>query len=304
MDGIFNVNKPKGLTSHDVVSVVRRLARGARVGHAGTLDPLATGVLLICVGKGTRVVEYLMDSRKEYCAEIVLGATTDTYDAEGRVMKTAPGVSVSRKELQRALASFKGMIWQTPPKYSAIKLQGKPLYKLARAGIEVEPSPRQVEIHRIKLVAWESPVAVVDVECSKGTYIRSLAHDLGERLGCGAYLNNLVRLASGRFTIDDAVPLDQMKMALVEGYWDALIHPVDDALVDFSAVVLGPESERAVLNGLSWTPRSWRLAKRVSTATHGLCRAYSASHGQMVAVLKLDESAKVWRPDKVFGQGV
>lgn len=305
LDGIFNVNKPKGLTSHDVVRAVRRLAGGSRVGHAGTLDPMATGVLLICVGRGTRVVEYLMDSRKVYCAEIVLGASTDTYDAEGRVIRTVSEISVSRRQLERALSTFRGKIWQTPPRYSAIKLKGQPLYKLSRAGIEVEPHPRQVEIYRIKLADWKSPVALVAIECSRGTYIRSIANDLGELLGCGAYLRNLVRVASGRFTIEDAVPLQQLEFALAQGYWESLIYPIDEALVEFDAAILGPESERAVLAGQSWTPevwsaKKWRVKKRGRRPNGGLCRAYSLE-GQMVALLKLDEARKTWQPDKVFG---
>lgn len=300
MDGIFNIDKPKGMTSHDVVRAVRRLARGAKVGHAGTLDPLATGVLLVCVGKGTRVVEYLMDARKQYCAEIVFGVSTDTHDAEGRVTASSPRISVTRRDIERALASFRGSIWQTPPKYSAIKLKGQPLYKLARAGIAVEPAPRQVQIHRIKLLAWRSPVALVDILCGKGTYIRSLANDLGEKLGCGAYLNNLVRVASGRFTVADAVPLDQVQTALANDYWEALIYPVDEALVDLGVAVLGLESERAVLNGQSWRPSRWRTPRGGKKPSSGLCRAYSAEQGRMIALLRLDEADRVWRPDKVF----
>lgn len=304
MDGIFNVNKPKGLTSHDVVRSVRRLATGNRVGHAGTLDPMATGVLLICVGKGTRVVEYLMNSRKVYCAEIVLGTSTDTYDAEGRVVRTAPVVSITRGRLERSLSSFQGRIWQTPPKYSAIKLKGQPLYKLSRAGMEVEPRPRQVEVYRIKLIEWKPPVALVAIECGRGTYIRSIANDLGEMLGCGAYLRNLTRAASGRFTIDDSVALPEIELALAHGYWDNLIYPVDEALLDFDAAILGPESERAVLSGQSWTPRSWQPEKwqlKIRKGSSGaLCRAYSFE-GRLIALLKLDEPRKTWRPDKVFG---
>jgi len=197
-DGILNLDKPRGPTSHDVVARIRRLTGVRRVGHAGTLDPLATGVLLICIGRATRVSEYLMTGRKVYRARARLGVTTDTYDAEGQVVAEAE-VEASRAQVEAALAQFRGQIAQVPPMYSAIKHQGTSLHRLARQGIEVEREPRPVEIFRLELTAWEPPECTLEMTCSRGTYVRSLVHDLGQTLGCGAYLTGLIRLASGDF---------------------------------------------------------------------------------------------------------
>lgn len=207
MDGILNIDKPAGLTSHDVVNRVRRLMGLRRVGHAGTLDPLATGVLLVCTGRATRLVEYVTALPKSYQAVIELGKETSTYDAEGQVTATKP-VVVSRPELAQALSQFQGTIDQMPPLYSAIKQGGQPLYKLARQGVAVVRQSRPVTIYEIQILAWESPRVELLVKCSAGTYIRSLAHDVGQALGCGGYLAALRRLAVGPFTAAQAVTLD------------------------------------------------------------------------------------------------
>lgn len=301
MHGIFNVNKPSGITSHDVVNIVRRLSGVKRVGHAGTLDPAAEGVLLICVGKATRVSEYLIDSRKTYCAEIAFGIETDTYDSEGQVVARAPEwqvEAVKLEDVEAALQSLTGRILQLPPKYSAIKKRGKPLYKLARAGIEVELEPREVEIYRAQVIDWQPPVAKIEIECSKGTYIRSFAHDLGQKLGSGAYLSYLVRLASGRFKLEDALPLHVLEDAIRRGYWQELIYPLDYALLDFGAAILGPESQKAIVTGQTWAPRI-RPTEETIREIHGLCRVYSLE-GKIVALLKLERHTFRWRPEKVF----
>lgn len=301
MHGIFNVNKPRGVTSHDVVNVVRRASGVRRVGHAGTLDPAAEGVLLVCVGKATRVAEYLVGTRKVYCAEIVLGVETDTYDSEGQVVARAPEAQVRAIELQQieeALRTMTGRILQTPPIYSAVKKGGQPLYKLARAGIRAEVQPREVEIYRAKIIDWRTPVIKIEIECSKGTYIRSFAFDLGRNLGTGAYLSHLVRLASGRFTIADALPLSTLEHAIRHGYWQELIYPLDHALLDFGAAILGPTSQKAIIAGRGWAPRaqpSEKLVKELQCR----CRVYSLE-GEIVALLKLDHRTQLWQPEKVF----
>ncbi len=186
MDGILNIDKPQGWTSHDVVAWIRRVLKVKRVGHAGTLDPLATGVLLVCVGQATRVAEYLMASDKTYRAQIQLGTITDTYDTDGEVVETRPlSPDIDRGAIWVALGRFVGDIMQAPPAYSAIKQDGVPLHRRARRGEEVRPAPRPVRIHSIQLVDWTAPCLTVDVTCDPGTYIRSLAHDLGQALGCG-----------------------------------------------------------------------------------------------------------------------
>ncbi len=201
MDGILNINKATGMTSHDVVASIRRLLKQKRVGHAGTLDPAASGVLPICIGQGTRVAEYLSESGKAYRAEIIFGVETDTYDSEGVVVRTASAADLTRAQIEQALQRFTGQQMQLPPRYSAIKLQGKPAYKLARAGEDISLAPRPITIYRLEVIDWLPPCLTLAIECSKGTYIRSLAHDAGEQLGCGAHLAALVRTRSGPFSL-------------------------------------------------------------------------------------------------------
>jgi tRNA pseudouridine55 synthase len=201
MDGILVIDKSRGETSFGVVAAVRRLCRERRVGHAGTLDPLATGVLPVCLGKATRVVEYLMEHPKKYRAEVEFGLATDTGDAEGQIVGRGDVSAVSEAAVSEALERFRGSIQQTPPMFSALKHHGRRLYEMARAGITVDRPSRTVEIHDIGLVSWNAPVATIEATCSRGTYIRSLAQDLGHVLGCGAYLKNLSRVSYGPFDI-------------------------------------------------------------------------------------------------------
>ncbi|NOZ70466.1 MAG: tRNA pseudouridine(55) synthase TruB, partial [Chloroflexi bacterium] len=205
--GVLNIDKASGMTSHDVVAAVRRIVGSKRVGHAGTLDPLATGVLLVCIGSATRISDYLQAGRKVYQARMRLGIETTTYDSEGEVLQTAPVPELSAADFEAQMQSFLGEIEQIPPMYSAIKQGGTPLYKLARAGIEVPRKARKVEITEFTLEAWQPPEATVRIVCSSGTYVRSLVHDLGLKLGTYAHVTALRRLASGEWRVEDAVPL-------------------------------------------------------------------------------------------------
>lgn len=286
MDGILNLNKPRGLTSHDVVDRVRAIARQRRVGHAGTLDPLATGVLLVCLGRATRLAEYLMASPKTYRATIRLGVSTDTYDAEGQVVDQRP-VTARREEVEKALGRFRGRILQVPPMFSAIKRDGQPLYRLARKGVTVERQPRPVEIYDLRLVEWDPPRLTVEVTCSPGTYIRSLAHDLGEALGCGAHLTALVRLASGDFRLEEAVPLEDLTPERLR----AELLPPDAALRRFQAIHLDPEGAQAV--------RSGRPISGPAPMGEPIARAY-APDGTFLAVLEYRHDRGRWHPRKVF----
>ncbi len=294
VDGILVINKPRGLTSHDVVSRVRHLTHQRRVGHAGTLDPLATGVLVVCLGQATRVAEYASGSDKSYCAEIVLGVATDTYDADGRITARS-SVQVSLEDIQSALAGFLGPIMQAPPAYSAIKQGGEPLYKAARAGLEVTTEPRPVRIDALRVVSYQEPVLVLQVDCGKGTYIRSLAHDLGQRLGCGAHLSALVRLRSGRFLLEDAITLDDLALAVEFGYLDHFLYAPDETVLDQPAVILGPERATSIRQGkgLAMTPAP------ASDREPVLCRAYGLD-GEFLALGQLDRQAGWWQPHKVF----
>lgn len=205
MFGFLNVYKPKGITSHDVVDQLRRATHIKQIGHTGTLDPFAQGVLPVCIGKATRLIEYL-DDDKEYLATVNFGKSTDTYDLEGRFISETDK-KVSKDDILKELENFKGEITQLPPMYSAVKVDGKKLYEYARAGKTVEVKPRVVNIYRIDLVSFDEVLqsAKIVIECSKGTYIRSIAHDLGQKLGTGAYLSELIRTRAGNFDVEHSV---------------------------------------------------------------------------------------------------
>lgn len=302
-DGIFSIDKPAGMTSHDVVARMRRLLRQKRVGHTGTLDPLATGVLPICVGQATRVAEYLSESGKAYRATIRFGRVTTTYDAEGETVREAP-VMLTEASIADALPAFLGEQLQTPPIYSAIKKAGQPLYALARAGLAVEPEPRAVHIEELRIVSWESPDLVLDVTCGKGTYIRSLAFDLGERLGPGAYLAGLRRTRSGPFSLRDSVTLEALETALADGSWRAWLHAPDAALLGWRAAILAEASEARVRTGqpLRFAPADPAPVGAVTEDTSGereLLRAYSTD-GRFLGILRWDDEAAAWRPQKVL----
>ena len=301
MNGILNIDKPPGKTSFSIVAVVRRLMGERRIGHAGTLDPMATGVLPICLGQGTRIVEYLMDTTKTYRAEIELGVATDSYDASGRVTQQGDASGISLEQVEAALNSFCGVIQQTPPMYSAVKYEGRPLYKLARAGITVERKSRPVRIHRLELVEWRPPVATVEVVCGKGTYIRTLAHDLGQKLGCGANLKSLVRLRCGIFEIEDAISVSQLEDAFRYGYWQYLIHPIDSVLSHWRAVIVSDDNERAIKNGRSLALENGNSSHDIPTASsfENHCRVYTLDGG-FLGVLCFNSERGQWEPEKVF----
>lgn len=290
--GLLNLNKPAGPTSHDMVARVRRGTRVKKIGHAGTLDPLATGVLVLCVGAATRLSEYVMDSTKTYRARVQFGAQTNTYDAEGEIVAQSD-VPVEREAILAALDGFRGDIQQIPPMYSAIKRGGQKLYHLARAGETVELEPRPVTIHRLDLLAWEPPVATLEIQCSPGTYIRSLAHDLGQVVGAGAYLAALERTASGQFTTANAVTWDDFAAAIEAGTWEELLLPADMALADHPAVHLDAERLTRVRNGI------WVRADDGSGPPGTLARAYDPE-GRFVAVL--ERRGSKWKPHKVFAE--
>ena len=211
IEGVLLVDKPKGLTSHDVVYHLRRKLQMKKIGHAGTLDPMATGVLVMLIGKATRISQYLMSVDKAYEGEATLGVVTDSQDAEGEVMETRPVPVLSETQVRDAMKTFLGDQYQTPPMHSAIKVAGVPLYKMARKGEEVEREPRFIRIAAFELLTFTPPTLTFRLDCTKGTYVRTIAHDLGQKLGCGAHLSALRRTASGRFTIGQCLPLEQIE---------------------------------------------------------------------------------------------
>jgi tRNA pseudouridine55 synthase len=303
MDGIFNINKAAGMTSHDVTARVRRLTRQKRVGHAGTLDPAATGVLPICLGQATRVAEYLSESGKAYRATIRFGSETDTYDAEGTITSQAP-VSIGEADVRAALPSFLGDQLQFPPRFSAIKRGGQPLYKMARAGHDVTVEARPISITALRVVAWESPDLVLDIECGKGTYIRSLAFDLGRKLGPGAHLAALTRTRSGPFTLDDSLTLEVLEQSLADGSWPDHCFAPDEALLQRRAAILGERNEWRLRNGLAldFTSADTVNEPSRSDVEAELLRAYSLD-GRFLGILQWVDDRSAWRPLKVLVGG-
>lgn len=289
LHGILVLDKGPGLTSHDVVARVRRITGERKVGHTGTLDPAATGVLPICLGNATKVIEYLQETSKSYYAEVVLGVATDTDDLEGQIVAEAPVPALTPADLDAALAPFRGAIEQVPPMYAAIKVAGRKLYELARAGEVVERQPRALTIHTLALLAWESPVVRLLIDCSKGTYIRALARDLGAVLGCGGYLQRLVRLRTGPFWLDQALTLEELAAEFGSTPWSELaLHP-DAALLHWPALVLDEAGMASWRNG---QPRPG------SGADGEHCRAYSLA-GDWLGLGRYDAGAGAWRPEKV-----
>lgn len=293
MNGILNINKPAGWTSHDVVAWVRRLLKIKRVGHAGTLDPLATGVLLVCVGQATRVAEYLMASPKSYRAQVRLGIVTDTYDTEGDIVTTAPVPDLTPEALRHALARFVGTIQQTPPAFSAIKQDGVPLHRRARRGETVLPAPRTIVIHNIELLDWQTPLLDIMVECDPGTYIRSLAHDLGQALGCGATLAALVRTRSGEFTLEQALTPDAFAIEAAAGQIASHLHPLEAALRRFTPVAVAAAEVDALCRGQA-IPCPTPPATKIGYAL--------APDGEVAAILTYEASRSAWQPAKVFAR--
>lgn len=258
MRGVLVVDKPAGMTSHDVVNAVRRLTGLRRVGHTGTLDPMATGVLVLLLGPATRLARFVSGVDKRYHAVIQLGATTTTYDAEGEIVERYP-VNVNLDHIQAALSTFLGEIEQIPPMVSAIKVQGQRLYELARQGKVIQRQPRPVTFYAIDILDWQSPALTLDIHCSAGTYIRSLAHDLGEKLGCGAYLTALRRTASGSFDLSVSHTIDTLQTRQGEHRMREAMLPTYAVLGDMPLVTVTPEEETKLRYGQRLDVKSQRL---------------------------------------------
>ncbi len=285
--GFLNVDKPEGMTSHDVVARVRRVAGMRRVGHAGTLDPLATGVLLVGLGRATRLIEYLVGQPKTYVARVRLGQTTNTYDADGEITAEMP-VTSTQAEIEAALTPFQGEIAQRAPIYSAIKKDGQPLYKRARRGEAVEAPVRNVTIYDLALVAFESPFVELRVVCSAGTYIRSLAHDLGQALGCGGHIAALRRTAIGSFSAETALPLADLTADMLTAN---LLSP-DSAVGHLPRLDLNPSDSATLLHG-------GRLTRQPDQPQADLVRAYDAD-GRFVGVVASRDNGALWQPRKLL----
>jgi tRNA pseudouridine55 synthase len=247
VDGVLLLDKPSGVTSNAALMRVKRGYHAEKAGHTGTLDPLASGLLPICLGEATKFARFLLEAGKRYVATVRFGITTTTHDAEGDVVETWP-VAIDRAAIEAVLPAFTGLIRQVPPAYSALKFEGKPYYDYARRGIAIPRAAREVGVHELRLLEWNAPDAVVEVECSKGTYVRALAADLGEALGCGAHLAALRRTATGGFDVQTAVPLDAVE-AMSEPQRDACLLPTSVLVAHLPRIELDGARARAFLNG-------------------------------------------------------
>jgi tRNA pseudouridine55 synthase len=292
VSGVLVIDKPVGMTSHDVVQVVRRGTGIKRAGHTGTLDPRASGVLVVLVGPAVRLSEYVSASDKRYQAIVRLGIRTDTYDSEGVVTQRSP-VEITEEQIIEALTQFEGTVEQVPPAYSAKKINGKKAYELARKGEEVELEPKEIDVYHLELLEWDTPEAIIDVYCSSGTYVRALANDLGDVLGCGGYLVGLRRTKSGEFALRDAVQLRKLKEAFENGDWYKYLIPAAEALGDWPSRELSFEEVDLVRHGHRVPvidepddPEQW-------------VRAVS-QQGELVALLQYLPEDKEWQPRKVF----
>lgn len=294
VDGLINLLKPPGMTSHDAVKYLRKLLGIQRVGHAGTLDPGAAGILVIGLGAGTRLLEFITDTVKEYRAEVVLGASTDTGDAFGEVVSRADKVVVSEEVVRKVLGQFRGVIWQIPPAGSAVKIHGEPLYRLERRGAIVNRKPRQVAIHGLELV-WSDLCSppyrlLLHITCSKGTYVRALVRDIGHALGCGAYVSFLVRTRVGPFGLEEAVLLEDVKRYVEQGDYRFVL-PLSAAVHHLPAVTVDPVQARGVMKG---------QPVRVPFACAGDQVAIYDESRRLLAIGKIKPGSSTLKPKKVF----
>jgi len=298
MDGILLVIKPPGMTSFDVVAWLRRVLKIKKIGHGGTLDPAAVGLLPVCLGKATRAIEQFLNFDKSYRAEMVLGIVTDTQDAEGKIIEKK-AVTVGNEAIIDAVRSFTGKYEQIPPMFSAIKINGKKLYDLARQGIEVERKPREVHIRKIDIIdikRQDDTVTVkFDVDCSKGTYIRTLCHDIGQKLGCGAYMSSLIRTCVGPFSITEGVTLEEINRKSEEGTLSSVIKPVDVLYRDYKDVILEGKFISRFLNGAAV------VINNNSSEINERLRVYS-ENGLFLGIGRIipGQGKKLLRAEKVF----
>ena len=291
--GVINIYKEAGYTSHDVVAKLRGILKQKKIGHTGTLDPQAQGVLPVCLGKGTKLCDLLADHDKEYEAVLRLGITTDTQDMEGTILKEL-SVQVSEEEVRTCILSFQGEQQQVPPMYSALKVNGKKLYELAREGKVVERKARPVTFHNIEVLWMELPKVKIRVQCSKGTYIRTLCNDIGEKLGCGGCMEELIRTRSGNFTWEDSMTLAEVEEAVKDGTIEDRVIRIGQVLKDYPEIFCTREGDRLLENGNA-------LAERFVRGEHkeGWVRMCD-SQGGFKGIYQWDEVKKRYQPQKMF----
>jgi tRNA pseudouridine55 synthase len=289
--GALVIDKPVGLTSHDVVKVVRHGTGIRRAGHTGTLDPRASGVLVVLIGPAVRLSEFLSASDKRYQAILRFGVATDTYDTEGKQVGETKSVDhISEDDFQKLLRNYEGKISQVPPAHSAVKINGEKAYNLARRGEEVELAPRIIDVYNLELLEWSPPEAVIDVYASSGTYVRSLANDLGNDLGVGAHLTGLRRTKNGQFTLRDAVRLQDLRESFEAGDWYKYLIPAAETLADWHTLELTPDDMENIKHGRQIP---------AEPGLEGWARGLS-EQGDLIALLEIPEGEDSWQPRKVF----
>ena len=298
--GIINVYKEAGYTSHDVVARLRGICGQKKIGHTGTLDPNAVGVLPVCLGNGTRLCDMLTDRRKEYVATLRLGMMTDTQDISGKILEERE-VLVSPPEVRKVILSFLGDSMQIPPMYSALKVNGKKLYELAREGKEVERAARPITVYGIEVLQEEHPEYVFKVECSKGTYIRTLCHDIGEQLGCGAVMTKLIRSRVGEFEIEKAHTLDELQSLADQGILSRAIVPVEMMFEDYPALVVKESSHKVIQNGNQLKKEDF-LENTEEIADGKEIRVYSHQN-IFFGIYRYEKRRKLFSPVKMFFVG-
>ncbi len=296
LNGIINIHKEAGFTSHDVVAKMRGICGQKKIGHTGTLDPEATGVLPVCLGSGTKLCDMLTDKDKEYVAELLLGRTTDTQDVTGQVLSESP-VEVSEEQVREAVMSFVGNYEQVPPMYSALKVNGKKLYEFAREGKEVERKARPVTILEIEILDIQLPVVKMRVACSKGTYIRTLCADIGEKLGCGGTMKSLLRTRVGQFSLENAITLEALQSLRDGGGLESVVLPVDGCFEDCPSLHVQEKWRKLLENGNSFYASQTREGE-----THPVGQWVKIYHedGRFVGIYSYDKERKWYKPIKMF----
>ena len=298
--GVININKEKGYTSHDVVAKLRGIVGQKKIGHTGTLDPDATGVLPVCLGKATKLCDMLTDKNKTYETVMLLGKTTDTQDISGEILSENSTDNINEDLVKEAIMSFVGDYMQIPPMYSALKVNGKKLYELAREGIVIERKARPVTILDIQIKEIDLPRVRMEVSCSKGTYIRTLCNDIGEKLGCGACMEELIRTKVSRFELKDSLTLDEVRALKEEGKLEEILVPIDQMFDAYETVFLKDEYISLVYNGNVFFPK--HMKNHVDLVDGRMVRVYD-NQGQFIAIYKFEKEKYLFRIEKMFFEG-
>ena len=300
LHGVINIHKEKGYTSHDVVAKLRGIVGQKKIGHTGTLDPDATGVLPVCLGKATKLCDMLTDKNKTYETVMLLGKTTDTQDISGEILSEAATSHLTENMVQEAVLSFVGNYMQIPPMYSALKVNGKKLYELAREGVVIERKARPVTILDIQIKEVNLPRVRMEVSCSKGTYIRTLCNDIGEKLGCGGCMEELIRTRVSRFELKDSLTLDEVRALKEEGRLEEVLVPIDQMFDAYETVLLKEEFVSLVYNGNVFFPK--HMKNFIELTDGKKVRVYD-NQGQFIAIYNFDKEKYLFRIEKMFFEG-